>query len=140
MEWLIYVSKAVVSPASQDAASIYLTARQRNKTLGLTGYLHREDGVFMQYLEGPSEGIDTLLLRLRRDWRHRDMRILHRAPLEQRRFPGWNMEFTESPKGSFAHWAAAADDRKPLSDVQLDQVGAEDLLAFIESIRDAAPD
>ncbi len=140
MEWLIYLSKAAVSPASQDAASIYLTARKRNEALGLTGYLHREQGCFLQYLEGPSEGLDQLLLSLRRDWRHSDMRVLHRAPLQQRRFPGWNMEFTETPATSYAIWSGTEGNSEPLFNGPIAQASAEDLLAFIEIVRNAPPE
>ncbi|NDR56383.1 BLUF domain-containing protein [Aliiruegeria sabulilitoris] len=136
MQWLVYISEACVAPQSADAAQIYLTARKRNQELGLTGYLHREKGYFVQYVEGPPDGLDTLLKSLRRDWRHRHMQVYGRGPLKSRRFPNWDMAFTETPNASFSMWLGGTAGEPPCTQT-LAEASSETVLAFFDSLRDA---
>ncbi|SDI25619.1 BLUF domain-containing protein [Aliiruegeria lutimaris] len=136
MQWLVYLSEARVGPKSADAAQIYLTARKRNRELGLTGYLHRENGCFLHYVEGPAEGLETLLVSLRRDWRHQNMQIFGRGPLKSRRFPDWDMAFTETPDASFAMWLGVSAGDGPCAQA-LAEASSETVLAFFDSLRDA---
>lgn len=87
---LIYVSRAL-SPLPLDLKDILASARKNNGGLGLTGALCFLDGVYMQYLEGEQEIIDTLYLRIRDDSRHSQVRMLERRKIQERVFPTWSM-------------------------------------------------
>jgi hypothetical protein len=114
MEYLIYKSTALVAPGS-DACRDIVTASQRNNAgFGLTGFLHAEDGLFIQYLEGPAEQLWALYKHLHDDDRHRDLVLLGHGALRQRRFRDWRMGYSEADVLSFADFldevsAPAAD-------------------------------
>ena len=129
MECLIYVSEALVSARSREATGIYLDARRRNRDLAVTGYLHREAGYYAQYLEGEAVTLDPLLQKLWDDWRHRNLDIRLRQSLGSRRFPAWDMAFSEAPYTSYADFAAARELAGSLSGAS-----GPELLAFFESI------
>ena len=97
----IYISKAETSVRSASDAMIYLEARPRNRALHITGYLHREAGYFAQYIEGPEDAVMRLRWAIRKDWRHTDIRELYNGDTESRRFPGWDMAFSNEEIGSF---------------------------------------
>ena len=105
--WL-YRSRALVAPRSVADGLIYLQARQFNATLGVTGYLHREDGFYVQYIEGPRDGLVRLAGVIRGDGRHMEVETLARGTTSQHRFEGWDMAFTtaDAMEGtmSFAAW------------------------------------
>ena len=53
----LYRSRTALNARSSDFQAILIAARRRNQELGLTGYLHYEDGHFYQWLEGPAEAL-----------------------------------------------------------------------------------
>lgn len=132
MDWIIYISEAVVPPGSVDMADIYLSARRKNRRLRVTGHLHLETGIFLQYLEGPSQAIDDLLVSIRRDWRHRNMRTLHRGTLEERMFPEW-LAFSETPGSSFVRWMGGAPDGIT-PEQMLEGAEVEDIIEFFDNL------
>ncbi|WP_165351879.1 BLUF domain-containing protein [Salipiger sp. IMCC34102] len=103
--WL-YLSKARVDPRSVDDARIYLEARDNNAAHAITGYLHREDGCYVQYVEGPKTALDRLRRGIVRDWRHDDLRVLSEGLIPVRRFSGWDMAFTIEETTSFRRYQA----------------------------------
>jgi hypothetical protein len=58
----------------------------------ITGFLMHSEGVFVQYIEGPSDAVNHLWARLLRDPRHFGVvQLLHRREVEQRACAGWDM-------------------------------------------------
>ena len=55
--------------------------------------------VFVQCIEGPPEGIESLWQSLLRDERHHQIELLSRGPVKGRRFPEWSMAFS-----SYSHF------------------------------------
>jgi hypothetical protein len=53
--------------------------------------LAQGDGHFAQVLEGRAEAVLSVLARIRRDPRHRDVRTLLQEPIEKRQFARWAM-------------------------------------------------
>ncbi|MDT0682217.1 BLUF domain-containing protein [Roseicyclus sp. F158] len=98
--WL-YISTAKVLPRSPEDVMIYLHARNRNADLEITGYLHRENGYYTQYVEGPKNALDQLKLLINKDWRHENIRSLSEGHTPVRRFSGWDMAFTDEEISSF---------------------------------------
>ena len=86
-------------------------SRERNRTRGLTGCLHFENGTFFQWIEGPWRRIFHLIDALREDDRHMDMTILDQGTLARRLFPDWQMRFSDTEAASMFDWLAAWDKR-----------------------------
>ena len=92
LERIVYESAATGTTESVLNLAVILAESQRNNDRdGLTGALvaHRER--YIQVLEGPGQALDSLLRRLAKDPRHRDIVILDRAPVSSRLFGQWSM-------------------------------------------------
>lgn len=68
------------------------SALQRNQVESITGLLIYDSGRFLQWLEGPSEGVDRVWASIRADGRHTDVEILGHMPSTVRCFPDWGMK------------------------------------------------
>lgn len=96
---LVYASRANFSAGADnatvnaDVARILMQSRRNNPANGLVGALYFADGCFFQCLEGPALAVDALYARLHQDPRHRDLKVLSRAAVEQASFTGWSMKF-----------------------------------------------
>lgn len=101
LRYWIYRSRAKVPAFSADSALIYLQSRNRNSADELTGYLHREDDYFVQYVEGPHAAMARLQEAIGADPRHGDIQVIGEGEIPSRRFPGWDMAFTEVERALF---------------------------------------
>lgn len=92
LERLIYESTATGSTGSLANLAVILSESQRNNAgRGLTGALAAHGDRYIQVVEGQPEELDGLLRRLENDPRHRDIRLMHREPVEARMFADWTM-------------------------------------------------
>lgn len=94
LERLVYQSSASHDFGSLHLFNLLTQARLRNQRLGITGHLLYFNGRFTQCIEGPIEGIEALWQSLLVDERHHNLKLLSRAPIEQRRFTEWSMAFS----------------------------------------------
>lgn len=87
---LIYVSQAVEGFERDELEDLELKAGAKNKACSVTGFLVHHDDYFLQFLEGPQDGLDAIYLRIGSDQRHQ---VLRHAMLgsSRRRFSGWAM-------------------------------------------------
>lgn len=78
---------------TQDAPleSILETSVRNNAKLAVTGMLILHGQHFIQALEGPAEGVEEVYLRLLRDPRHYDLKLIEDATTSSRAFAGWSM-------------------------------------------------
>ncbi len=95
MEYLVYKSLALVAPGSAECRDIVKVSQATNARLGLTGFLHAEKRLFVQYLEGASEPLWTLYERLFDDPRHTDIVLLGHGELNRHRFEDWSMGYSD---------------------------------------------
>lgn len=102
MNYLIYSSTALVAPGSAACRDIVTVSQRNNDGLGLTGFLHAEEGLFIQYLEGPSGPLWGLYERLHLDCRHEDLVLLGQGDVRKRRFRDWRLGYSEAAVMSFA--------------------------------------
>ncbi|GGA24077.1 BLUF domain-containing protein [Neptunicoccus cionae] len=126
MHYLIYQSSALIPRNSSEHDSILISSYRCNKRDDITGFLHREQDNFVQYLEGPKDKIDDLLHRLEKDWRHKGIEVLDEGTLSTRRLPDWQMGMVE--QGTFA-----ISDLLEISDTKLAIKSADpfDLVVFM---------
>lgn len=98
----IYQSLALIQEDAKLHAGILQSSRRHNRENRITGFLHREQRYFLQYLEGPTAALEETLDRIRRDRRHTEFTILSRSTTHRRRFPDWQMGFV-SPQTFALH-------------------------------------
>lgn len=88
---LTYQSRATTKPSNEDLATLMAQARQRNRESGVTGMLLYQDGRYLQTLEGPPEGLDSIWSSVRKDGRHADIEVLTQHLVPARLFSDWDM-------------------------------------------------
>ena len=99
LQQLVYISRASFAPSRQglgvepEVGRILVQSRLNNPRRGLVGALYYGDGHFFQCLEGPSEAIDALYVKLLADTRHRDLKVLSRSNISRASFTDWAMKY-----------------------------------------------
>jgi hypothetical protein len=73
---------------------LLVSARVFNGTQGVTGVLLHHDGSFLQYLEGPADGLQRVYKRIQESPLHSHLFDLMGGPLDERGFPEWQMGST----------------------------------------------
>lgn len=96
LSYILYRSAGRIDSFKTDCDSILISARERNDRLGLTGFLHAEDAMFVQWLEGPDEALARVVAMINQDPRHRNMTVFGQGQAVTRQFPGWSMGFSTS--------------------------------------------
>ena len=94
MEFLVYRSRALVAPGSAGAEGMLEVSLRNNARFGLTGFLHHEPHLFVQYLEGPQEALNRTWRCIRADSRHVDAELIGAGPIARRYFGGWRMGYS----------------------------------------------
>jgi len=92
---LQYFSRNIIDAADVDVEieRILVTARRINMERNVTGALLYSAGCFAQVLEGPLAAVEDIFENIERDRRHRDVTLLHLAPIETRCFARWSMAY-----------------------------------------------
>lgn len=99
LQSIVYVSSAVRLFSAEEIRHLLDAARKRNQEYGVTGVLLHCDGNFMQYIEGPSAGLDHVYGIICTDSKHRGMIEIMRAPIDRREFGEWSMAY-RSPEAN----------------------------------------
>lgn len=96
---VIYISRSTFealdanNKIEPNIARILAKSRVNNRTNGLVGVLYFGDGVFFQCLEGEETAIKTLMIKLKADTRHKDLKIISKKTISQLTFGDWAMKF-----------------------------------------------
>ena len=88
---LAYTSKAARDVNDADLRALFARAAEYNGKLDVTGLLLFADGVFIQTIEGHSDDVADVLLRIRNDKSHRVESIFVDETVVCRVYPGWAM-------------------------------------------------
>ncbi|HDS1531181.1 BLUF domain-containing protein [Stenotrophomonas maltophilia] len=88
---IAYVSRALPDLSAERLHRLVEDAARFNKLAGVTGVLLHDDERFLQYIEGPPDGIDSVYERILQAGSHIDIIELGRGRLGQRQFPYWAM-------------------------------------------------
>jgi hypothetical protein len=73
---------------------IVATSLARNAGAAVTGALLFTGTHFVQFLEGPPQGVAAIRRSITADTRHRAVRTIMEAPCPQRRFADWSLAYT----------------------------------------------
>lgn len=106
---LAYYSSRTAEGLSLDQVNALVRdAAHHNRLAGVTGVLLFDGVRFLQYMEGPEEGIEFVFRRVLSSKRHSDVVELARGHGGVRRFPYWSMHWI--PVGQHElHATAVAD-------------------------------
>jgi hypothetical protein len=91
---LVYLSQSTGRLEKEELSAIWAQAKANNARIDVTGSLFYNGGWFMQVLEGPAPTLASLYDRIRKDSRHRDLRLLYDEPAAFRTFVRWTMNMT----------------------------------------------
>lgn len=128
MVYSMYASDARQAIRSDEMNAI-LTVSQRNNAVNqITGFLYHEEGVFLQYIEGPEKAIFDTLNRIKKDVRHTGFRLLSTGALKHRYFSEWDMGLVQQSFISLKQLALLEGSAQ-----DLEQVDFLDILVFLSS-------
>ena len=97
LERLCYRSRASSNLGHLHLFHLLTQTYASNRDRDITGHLQYEDGVFTQYIEGPSDSVEAVWQRIQLDPRHHKIELLAHEPCHERRFADWTMSFKASP-------------------------------------------
>ena len=126
---LTYASRSTSPPEARfqgldlGVARILAKSRKNNQQRQIVGGLLFGDGCFLQCLEGAEEVVLALYKKIEADPRHRDVKELARAPINERTFGEWSMKYVpgERALGDLMRaWGIARFDPYALTPEQLE--------------------
>lgn len=88
---IAYASQALPDLSAERLQRVVEDAARFNRMAGVTGVLLHDGRRFLQYIEGPPDGIDSVYERILQAGSHVDIIELARSRLGQRQFPYWSM-------------------------------------------------
>lgn len=100
---ILYVSSAVRPLTEAEMERILESARRRNREAGVTGILLHQHGNFMQFIEGPRQGLSRVFEIIRESPYHRGIVEIMNGPTPQRQFPEWSMAYRTRHVQAFTH-------------------------------------
>ncbi len=92
---LVYRSRCVTPLDDAALKQLVDAALERNQAESVTGLLIYDSGRFLQWLEGPTDGVERIWQSIRQDKRHTDVEVLGHMPTTVRCFPDWGMKLGE---------------------------------------------
>ena len=100
---LAYESIAKGGLSAVDIDEILETSRAKNSECGITGCLVYYNRRFIQFLEGNQQTVQELYQKIKKDDRHRQVRIIAENAVEKRTFPEWGMAYFPIDQNNFSH-------------------------------------
>ena len=92
----LYCSVFDPTQSAECVGDIVRTSREKNQHLGLTGILIFDGSRFCQYLEGPAQELNDVLTSIKKDQRHKDVKLQLHGPMHgERKFKGWSIAYAE---------------------------------------------
>lgn len=101
LKFLLYRSIPARRTTAQTVQDILQQSRENNPREGLTGFLHVDGEMYLQYIEGHPGPLGRKVRHIQKDRRHQDFLILAEGDLPVRLFPDWAMgelELADTPK------------------------------------------
>lgn len=97
--WAVtYTSLASRPLSAADLDGLLQDAQAFNQRVGVTGVLCYDDGLFIQYFEGPYAALEQAYARIRGSALHRDLVELSSSAIAERQFEHWHMAFCHAPE------------------------------------------
>ncbi|MDM7942260.1 MAG: BLUF domain-containing protein [Hydrogenophaga sp.] len=100
---LTYLSEAISPLTRPQIEHLLKRAEARNGQHGVTGVLLYTNGHFIQYIEGPAEGVATIWDIIQADPLHHRIVELAHEPIREREFAQWSMAFRADGSHGMSH-------------------------------------
>ncbi len=100
---VVYRSRALIPLDGDPLNAMLRTARRRNHQMGVSGLLVAGAGHYLQWLEGPAEGVHALMRSISLDRRHDSIQVLTDAGTKARTFSGWDMRLASDERAAGKH-------------------------------------
>lgn len=104
---LVYVSQAAEGLSPDHLESLVKDAARFNALAGVTGLLISDGVMFLQYLEGPEDGLQVAYDRVLASSSHIDIVQLARGLIGSRLAPYWSMTLVGAPREELGSIAKA---------------------------------
>lgn len=97
--WAVaYTSLASRPLSATELDGLLQDAQAFNREVGVSGVLCYDDGLFIQYFEGPYAAIARAYARIRASTMHRELVELSSSAISERQFEHWHMAFCQTPE------------------------------------------
>jgi hypothetical protein len=111
LQAIAYASEAVLDLGPDGLEQLAQRSFVRNQLAGVTGLLLFDGRRFLQYIEGPDDGMAVIYSRITYSRQHTDLIELARGRVAQRRMPYWSMrlipvEDTQLREAAFSDWTS----------------------------------
>ncbi|MGH8039171.1 MAG: BLUF domain-containing protein [Stenotrophomonas sp.] len=111
LQAIVYASEAALDLSSEQLNELVEDAVLRNRLAGVTGVLLFDGTRFLQYIEGPDDGVSLVYSRIVNSRKHREIIELARGIVSQRRMPYWSMRWipvadTQLKEAAFSDWTS----------------------------------
>lgn len=96
---MVYISRANMPITSKndeigpEISKILRKSRANNRANNIVGALYFGNGYFFQCLEGDESALMSLYEKLKKDDRHKDLKIISLKPVDSRSFGDWEMKY-----------------------------------------------
>ncbi|UQY87986.1 BLUF domain-containing protein [Stenotrophomonas rhizophila] len=109
LQAIAYASEAVPDLGTDGLERMVQRSITHNQLAGVTGLLLFDGRRFLQYIEGPDDGLAVIYSRIVYSRLHTDVIELARGSVSQRRMPYWSMrwipvEDTQLKEAAFSDW------------------------------------
>ena len=84
-------------------------ARLRNQLKRVTGQLHFENGIFLQWIEGSLRGVEDVFGHIAVDPHHVNLKVIHSSFIPVRHFGTWDMAFSNNHDQSLLSFMQSND-------------------------------
>lgn len=88
---IVYTSQIAAHVDESKRTQIVVDAGRFNRLAGVTGVLLFDGARFLQYFEGPQDGVDAVYARVKSSRSHVELLELASGRIGQRLFPYWGM-------------------------------------------------
>lgn len=115
LRYIVYSSHAVTDLAPPRIRRLAESAAAFNQIAGITGVLLFDGARFVQYIEGPADGMEAAFGRIKAATCHTGLKALADGRMSARLIPYWEMQALNVPAQAVdrliqARWQGDADD------------------------------
>lgn len=109
---MVYRSHAATPLGPAELQQLTRAAQARNQREAITGVLVYDQRRFVQWLEGPLDGLERVMRSIRDDPRHGEVEVLEHRSAATRRFGSWHMMLA-TPGATMPPWQGEAIEPPP---------------------------
>jgi hypothetical protein len=103
--FIVYASQSDSAVDDKEIQIILKQSQASNRMNRITGYLVYDQGIFVQYIEGPKSNVKKLYEKISQDLRHHSVTLLAEGASDKRLFIGWTMGYQKLNRNNLVRLA-----------------------------------